>query len=29
MSLTTSSIRYPVSVAVGVMLAMLGGFLAP
>jgi HAE1 family hydrophobic/amphiphilic exporter-1 len=27
-SLTTSSIRYPVSVAVGVLLAMLGGFLA-
>ncbi len=28
MSMTTASIRYPVSVAVGVMLAMLGGFLA-
>jgi HAE1 family hydrophobic/amphiphilic exporter-1 len=28
MSLTTSSIRYPVTVAVGVMLAFLGGMMA-
>jgi HAE1 family hydrophobic/amphiphilic exporter-1 len=28
MSLVTSSIRYPVTVAVGVMIAFLGGFLA-
>lgn len=28
MSVTTSAIRYPVSVTVGVLLAMLGGFLA-
>ena len=28
MSLVTSSLRYPVTVAVGVMIAFLGGFLA-